>query len=243
MLTAVTTAEEGEGPPPHLWLDQRGAGWLSSVLIVGVVAGEVEGMLAARVGPRPPAGARCPDCDGELRGCWAGYERWVRFSKRVERLRIGRSLCRGCGKTHALLPSFVVPRRLDAAPVIGAALELAAAGRGHRPLAARLSLPATTVRGWLRRARAQAALLASRLWRLAQELGALAPRAPPHDRPLAVLVRAVEAAHAAAARRLGEAGLPDRWGLLVAVVGEALLSHRSSPWAGALPAARIASDG
>src|SRR6266487_1254691 len=89
MLTAVTTAEEGDGPPPHLWLDQRGAGWLSSVLIVGVVAGEVEGMLAARVGPRPPAGARCPDCDGELRGCWAGYERWVRFSKRVERLRIG----------------------------------------------------------------------------------------------------------------------------------------------------------
>ncbi|MGH9381971.1 MAG: hypothetical protein ACRD2Z_15355, partial [Thermoanaerobaculia bacterium] len=79
-------------------------------------------------------------------------------------------------------------------------------------------------------------------WRLAQELGALAPRAPPHDRPLAALGRAVEAAHAVAARRLGEAGLPDRWGLLVALVGEALLSHTSSPWAGALPAARIAPD-
>src|SRR5207247_6237391 len=119
--------------------------------------------------PGPPAEARCPDCGGELRGFWVGYGRSVRFTSRIVRLRIGRSRCRGCGKTHALLPSFVVPRRLDAAIVIGAALELAAAGRGHRPLAARLSLPATTVRGRLRRARAQAALLASRRRPLAHE--------------------------------------------------------------------------
>ena len=199
-------------------------------------------MLAAGVGPGLPCDACCPACGGRLRGVWRGYTRAVRLRRRVARLSIGRSVCRGCGRTHALLPSFVVPRRLDAAPVIGAALEQAAAGRGHRPLAASFGLPATTVRGWLRRARAQARLLAARLWQLAQELGALAPRAPPGERPLAALVRAAGAAHAAAVARFGERGLPDRWGLLVALAGEVLLSHRSSPWAAGGAIARIALD-
>jgi len=205
---------------------------LSTVLIVGVAAGEVESMLAAGVGPSLASDACCPACGGSLRGFWRGYTRAVRIRRRVVRLWIGRSVCRGCRRTHALLPSFVVPRRLDAAPVIGAALEQAADGLGHRPIAASLSLPQTTVRGWLRRARAQAGLLDAHLWQLAQELGVLAPRAPPGERPLAALVRAAGAAHAAAAARFGEAGLPDRWGLLVALAGEGLLAHRSSPWAG-----------
>jgi hypothetical protein len=195
----------------------------STVLIVGVAASEVEPMLAVGVGPGLPAEARCPACGGELRGFWAGYARSVRFSRRVERLRIGRSRCGACGKTHALLPSFLVPRRLDAAPVIGAALELAAAGRGHRPIAVALLLPATTVRGWLRRARARAVLVAARLWRLAQELGALAPRPPPDERPLAALLRAAAAAHEAAALRFGAAALPERFGLALCLLGEGLL--------------------
>jgi hypothetical protein len=211
-------------------------------LIVGVAAAGVEGMLASGVGPGIPEDPRCPVCGECLRGCWRGYRRAVRLGRRVERLWIGRSVCRGCGRTHALLPSFVVPRRLDAAPVIGAALERAAGGLGHRPLAAWLGLPETTVRGRLRRARAQAALLAARLWRLAQELGALAPRAPPGERPLAALLRALAVAHGAAARRLGEAGLPDRFGLLVCLAGDGLLAHTSSPWAGGGQAARIALD-
>jgi hypothetical protein len=194
------------------------------MLIVGVAAFEVERMLAAGVGPEAPAGARCPVCGGELRGFWSGYERTVRLERlRLVRLRIGRSLCRGCGRTHALLPSFLVPRRLDAAPVIGRALELAAAGRGHRPIAALLSLPETTVRGWLRRARAGATLASSRLWRLAQELGALAPRAPPGERPLAALVRAAAAAHGAASDRFGGEALPDRFGLSLCLIGDGLL--------------------
>ncbi len=232
--------EEGDGPPPRRLPRSAGGGLLSSVLIVGVATTEVEGMLAGGVGPGLPKEPCCPRCGGELRGFWRGYRRAVRFGRRVERLWIGRSVCRGCGRTHALLPSFVVPRRLDAAVVIGAALELAAAGSGYRPIAATLGLPGETVRGWLRRARTQATLLASRLWRLAQELGALAPRAPPADRPLAALVRACEAAHGAAARRLGQAGLPDRWGLLVVLAGEGLLSHRSSLFPAAPSAGTIA---
>jgi hypothetical protein len=193
------------------------------VFIVGIAVGEVERTLAAGAGPGLPAGARCPGCGGELHGCWRGYERAVRLQRRLAWLRIGRTRCRSCGRTHALLPSFVVPRRLDAAPLIGVALELAAAGWGHRPIAARLGLPAETVRGWLRRARARAALVSSRLWRLAQELGALAPRPPPGERPLAALVRAAAAAHSAACARFGGEALPDRFGLALCLLGDGLL--------------------
>jgi hypothetical protein len=50
-----------------------------------------------------------------------------------------------------LLPAWCLLRRADAAGVIGAALEAAAAGGGHRGIARLLGRPAATVRGWLRR--------------------------------------------------------------------------------------------
>jgi hypothetical protein len=50
-----------------------------------------------------------------------------------------------------LLPAWLLLRRADAAAVIGAALEAAAAGGGHRGIAGLLGRPASTVRGWLRR--------------------------------------------------------------------------------------------
>jgi DNA-directed RNA polymerase specialized sigma24 family protein len=58
--------------------------------------------------------------------------------------------------THVVLPAASVPRRADAAEVIGSALLAKAAGRGHRTIAAELGVPAGTVRGWLRRATARA---------------------------------------------------------------------------------------
>jgi hypothetical protein len=50
-----------------------------------------------------------------------------------------------------LLPAQFLLRRADAGEVIGAALEAAAAGAGHRRIAGLLGRPASTVRGWLRR--------------------------------------------------------------------------------------------
>src|SRR5207247_3231176 len=50
-----------------------------------------------------------------------------------------------------VLPGWCRLRRADAATVIGAALEAAAAGDGHRRIAVRLGRAASTVRGWLRR--------------------------------------------------------------------------------------------
>jgi hypothetical protein len=50
-----------------------------------------------------------------------------------------------------LLPAWCLLRRADAAAVIGAALESAAGGDGHRKIAGQLGRAAATVRGWLRR--------------------------------------------------------------------------------------------
>lgn len=183
----------------------------------------------AGAGPALPGDARCPSCGSRLRGCWRGYLRAVRLCRRVERLRIARTLCGGCGQTHALLPSFLLPHRLDAVAQIGEAIEQASAGHGHRPIAARLRLPETTVREWLRRARAGAGVSSARLWRLVQALGEEAPRPPPGERSLAALVRAAKTAFACAARRFGETALPGLWGFVCAVTGGALLAHTDSP--------------
>ena len=52
-----------------------------------------------------------------------------------------------------LLPAGCLPRRADAAEVIGAALVAKARGQGHRTIAADLHRPVSTVRRWLRAAR------------------------------------------------------------------------------------------
>jgi hypothetical protein len=65
-------------------------------------------------------------------------------------------LCPGCGATHVLLPAWCLSRRADEGAVIGSALQAAAAGAGHRTIAAGLGRPASTVRGWLRRFAARA---------------------------------------------------------------------------------------
>jgi hypothetical protein len=53
--------------------------------------------------------------------------------------------------THVLLAVFALARRADTVDVIGAALAAAARGAGFRSAAAQLGVPASTVRGWLRR--------------------------------------------------------------------------------------------
>lgn len=108
-------------------------------------AAAVERRLAA-------GGIACPDCGGVL-GPWA----WAR--RRVLRgqggvpvpVRPRRARCRGCGRSHVLLPVFALLRRADAAVVIGAALVAKAAGAGARAVAGVLGVAVATVRGWLRR--------------------------------------------------------------------------------------------
>lgn len=153
-------------------------------------------------------GLSCPSCAGVLRP-W-GNARW-RSSRREHdsvRHRPRRARCSGCASTHVLLASWWLPRRADAASVIGAALLAKAAGVGHRPIAVSLGRSASTVRGWLRRFTARAEDLRAWFTRL---LHALDPEPAPLLVTGSVLADAVEvlgAAAAASARLLGAGPCP-----------------------------------
>jgi hypothetical protein len=95
-------------------------------------------------------GLSCPGCRAVLRP-W-GWARPRSVHGLPGTLRPRRARCSGCLGTHVLLPVTVLLRRGYAAEVIGAALSGRAGGQGHRRIAGRLSVPAGTVRGWLRRA-------------------------------------------------------------------------------------------
>lgn len=105
---------------------------------------------SARVESRLAAGeVSCPSCsDGVLAG-W-GFARVRRVAGMAQPVRPRRSRCRRCAVTHVLLPVTLLLRRAYVADLIWAALVAKAAGGGHRLIGARLGIPASTVRGWLR---------------------------------------------------------------------------------------------
>jgi transposase-like protein len=121
----------------------------------------------------------CPLCR-EVLGPW-GHAR-ERVTRRLSgdwRWRPRRARCRGCRGTHVLLADLCLSRRQDGVEVIGQAIEAYVGGEGHRPIAARLGVPAGTVRGWLRRFGARAGLIRAHFTRCAvvldPELGPVLP--------------------------------------------------------------------
>ncbi len=203
------------------------------MLTVGNDAAEVERQLReGQLG--------CPDCGTAL--CRWGHARVreVRLAGRTGwRVRPRRAACSGCGKTHVLLPAGMLARRADSAAVIGAALAGAAAGLGHRTLAARLGVAATTVRGWLRRLALRAEALRSAFTALACALDPDPLLPGPSGSALADAVAAILAAAAAAARRWdGPVSVVSPWELASAVTCGLLLGpgtavqliNTSCPW-------------
>ncbi len=174
--------------------------------------------------PRP----ECPSCSGPVVS-WSGYWRHIRWQERERKIFIPRVRCRVCRVTHALLPAFALARRLDAAESAGAVIgQVAAGGCGVRPAAARIGVPYTTARGWVRRFAGRAGELAVSFSALCVELGGEAVRPLP-DR-LRSAVAAIGAAFTAAAALPGWAVL-GRWRFASAVTGGSLLAaNASSPW-------------
>jgi hypothetical protein len=106
--------------------------------------------------------------------------------------------------------------------VIGAGLLARAGGCGHRRVAARLGVPASTVRGWLRRVVSVAEGVLAVFGAVAAELGVeFVPPAPTVD-PVAAVVEMVGALAGAVGRRLGGSRSP--WRLAAAVSGGRLLA-------------------
>lgn len=174
--------------------------------------------------PRPD----CPDCSAPTTR-WSGYLRFVRDVGRCRAIFVPRARCAPCGTTHALLPAFVVVGRLDVAVTIGRAVEEVTDHRsGVRPVAAKLQVPHTTARGWLRRFSARARELAVAFAALCVELGG--------DAPVATGASSRDALHALRAAFKQASGLPGWlalgcWRFASAVCGRRLLStNTDSPY-------------
>jgi transposase-like protein len=172
----------------------------------------------------------CPDCGRRL-GRWSGYRRWVN-GPGTERLWIRRKRCSRCRRSHALLPDFLLERRLDEVHVIGQALALSIGSHlGMRPVAKRLGVPMTTARDWRRRFRLNAVVLATMLVALAVRLD-----------PAPVLLSGADQEHTAlealganwqrARARFGKR-VPQLWHCWSLISGgRALGTNRSPPYAG-----------
>lgn len=125
--------------------------------------------------------------------------------------------------THVLLAVSCLLRRADGVEVIGTALRAKAAGDGHRRIAARLGLPASTVRGWLRAFARNAETARSIFTALLVQLDPLTGALPVRPSVVADAVEVVGACAAAARRRLGVIGAVSPWQLAAAVTGGRLL--------------------
>ncbi|HUR22804.1 MAG TPA: helix-turn-helix domain-containing protein [Acidimicrobiales bacterium] len=127
-----------------------------------------------------------------------------------------------------LLAEDGLARRRDAVADIGAALEAKAAGTGHRQIAAGLGVPATTVRGWLRRFVLMASDVRQHFTRWAAALDPILGVIVVTSSAFADAVAAIGVTAAAAVRRFGPR---PAWSLASVLTGGALLSNTSCPWA------------
>lgn len=190
------------------------------VLIVRSDAARVESELAAGT-------MGCPACGGVL-GPWGfARSRWLRAEGSPVELRPRRSRCRSCKRTHVLLGDVALVRRVDVVAVIGTALLAAARGAGFRRAAELVGRPATTVRGWLRRARAMAARIREHFTRWAHALDASLPAIEPAGSSLGDAVGALGIAARAAIVALGPR---SAWSWASVLSGGWLLCNTNSPW-------------
>jgi len=126
--------------------------------------------------------------------------------------------------THVLLAVSCLLRRADGVEVIGAALRLKADGGGHRPIAAVLGRPVSTVRGWLRAFASNAEPARAWFTALLVQLDPVTGPLPVHANPLADAVEVIGACAAAARRRFGVVGAVSPWQLAAAASHGLLLA-------------------
>lgn len=173
----------------------------------------------------------CPGCGGRLAPWGHARPRVLRGPGGSTRpVSPRRAICLGCAGTHVLLPVSALLRRADTVEVIGAGLGWAAAGWGHRSIAARLQRPAATVRGWLRRFRERAGALRSGFTTLMVGVDPLGVLPEPAATALGDAVSAVIAAAVAVVGRWSDpvSGLSP-WELAAAVTSGQLLASTGAP--------------
>ncbi len=168
----------------------------------------------------------CPTCAGSLRPWGFARERALRDHGVEGRLRVRRSRCRACEKTHVLLPDSCLLRRRDSVSSIGRALLDKVTGKTRAAVAAGLGVPADTVRGWFRRFSRRAEELRARFWAHAHLLDPSLPAIEPAGSAFADALGALGVLMRAATRRLG--ARPE-WAWASVLTGGLLLANTSSP--------------
>jgi hypothetical protein len=188
------------------------------VLTVGNDAARVERMLEE-------GSLCCPACGGRL-ARWGHARKRTVFGpgRKGREVEPRRSRCRVCLVTHVLLPARLLLRRMDEAPVIGAALTAAARGQGRRRVAAGLEVPVDTVRGWLRRAAGRAGQVREVFTQVAAAVSVDPVPLEPAGSPLADALVAVAAAAVAAAGRWPRLLAVSPWEIASAVTNATLLA-------------------
>jgi len=185
---------------------------------------------------------RCP-CGGVL-GPWGhARRRLVVMPDGREEFWPRRSRCRGCGRTHVLLPADLWSRRRYGAVVIMTVLVLAAQAAAAGRVAARpwlrvpgcrRQVPASTARSWRSRFAGRAGALREQLMRLLPAVSGQEAARPlvPSGSPGGDCVAALEAV---------TAGLAGRFPALAAVTAHEVAGHLSGGlWlAPAVPALRF----
>jgi transposase-like protein len=165
----------------------------------------------------------CPSCR-EVLGPWGhARERVLRCAAGDRRIRPRRARCRGCRRTHVLLPWTVLVRRQDEIAVIGAAIEAKVlAGQGFRRIAEQLGASPITVRGWLRRFAERAELIRAHFVRCAVALDSELGPVLPAGSGVADALEAIAVAVRAWVLRFGPA---ERWLVVCWLSGGLLLQH------------------
>jgi hypothetical protein len=167
----------------------------------------------------------CPSCRGVL-GPWGHARERVLRCRGGDRLLVPRrARCRGCLGTHVLLPEVVLLRRQDEVAVIGEAIEANVAGEGCRGIAARLGVPADTVRGWLRRFVGRAGLIRALFTRCAVALDPMLGSVLPAGSGVADALEAVAVAGRAWVLRFGPRPV---WQIVSRLSAGGLLSRNTS---------------
>jgi len=184
-------------------------------------------------------------CGGTLRP-WghARLRRVVTFAGRAE-VRPRRGICRDCGRSHVLLPCWLLSRRKYASAVIFAALASRAAGLKIAAVAARLRLPVPgwPGRGWsvpVSAAGSWLARFAGRAGWLRQALTGLLPLADPAGRVVAPA--GSPAGDALAALEAVTAGLRRRFPALATVTPGEVAAHLTGGLLLAPPLPAVAGD-
>jgi len=123
-----------------------------------------------------------------------------------------------------LLPGWCLSRRADEGAVIGSALQAAAAGAGHRTIAAGLGRPASAVRGWLRRFAARAGAVRAFFTVLLARTSPDPVMPAGAAGPVAAAVPAIAGAAAAVAQRWPQPGTVPAWTAAPAASGGLLIA-------------------